>query len=177
MRSRPRTAGGRERARPRRNRKRLRLNRLGERRFRRAQRTQVKDLSGDPGPGSGASVAAVRDRSAPVASSRKRRESASSLRAAAPGGRVTNATPRRVGAAGEQSLTVGQPGPGHAEGPPAALRTALREARSGADGLDLQLDVDLVAEQGLLALQRDVELDPPVLAVDRGLGGEPGARA
>src|SRR3569833_4440058 len=48
---------------------------------------------------------------------------------------------------------------------------------SGLDGLDLELDVDVVAEQSLVATERDVELDAVLLAADRGGGAEPDARA
>src|SRR5205814_3561350 len=61
------------------------------------------------------------------------------------------------------------------------IRYLLQRVRPGGlsleDRLDLQLDLDLVADDGAAAVERDVEVDAEVVAVDLSVGREAGAGA
>src|SRR3954451_22363821 len=70
-------------------------------------------------------------------------------------------------ASSRRVLFVTRNGPAGSAGP----------VRSGLDGLDLEVNVDVVAEQRLVATERDVELDAVLLAADRGGGAEADTRA
>src|SRR5262245_11943923 len=72
--------------------------------------------------------------------------------------------PRKIRFGPFVSLTRTEPEPG--------WRRGRHLPGSGLGGLDLKLDVDLVAEQRLVTAERDVEVDAVLLAADRGAGRE-----